>query len=199
MGRSILASALSLVLAAAAIAACQSTTPSLSPTPTPTPAPTATPSPTPQSAPTATLSSTPTPAANSATNSTPTPLPSGAPGAFFAVRKYEDALLAGEYPKAWALLGKGTQNKWGTVAAFKKERAAFLATAGRTYQEELSPTDTLTLRQWVEGASWASSIDQTHAFVVSIRWPAITAQYAGWEIWIATPGKNGGWLLFLAH
>ncbi len=89
-------------------------------------------------------------------------------------------------------------SKWGTLAEFTKERAAFLATAGTDYQEELSPTNTLTLRQWIEGANWLPQIDQVHAFLVSVKWTAITSAYAGWEIWIVNPTKTG-WSLYQAR
>ena len=116
------------------------------------------------------------------------------------VRNYEQALLAGDYATAWARLSKSTQSyaKWGTLAGFTKERTTFLAAAGATYREELSPSNTLTLRQWIEGANWMPQIDQAHAYVVSVDWPAITPATAGWEIWIVNPTKTG-WSLYLAH
>jgi hypothetical protein len=114
------------------------------------------------------------------------------------VRAYEDALLAGDYSRAWAMLGKGSQAHWGTLAAFQKERAAFLATSGSEYREELSPTNTLTLRQWIEGATWATQIDQAHAYLISVKWTSFASPYAGWEIWVANPGKTG-WLLYLVR
>jgi hypothetical protein len=194
MGRSILESKLALFLVVAAVSACQGTTPT--PSPSPTPAPTATPSPTPSPTPTETASPTPT----LDPNATPTPLPTGAAGAFFAVKNYEDALLAGDYAKAWALLSKSTQSlaRWGTLNGFQKERAAFLTTAGESYREELSPTNTLTLKQWIEGVGWASKIDQAHAYLISVKWTSFVSPYAGWEIWVASPTKTG-WLLYLVR
>jgi hypothetical protein len=133
-------------------------------------------------------------------NATPTALPTGGPGAFYAVRNYEQDLLAGDYAKAWALLSKSSQSyaRWGTLAKFTAERSAFLATSGTAYQEELSPTNTLTLRQWIEGANWQPQIDQAHAYLVSVKWSSITAAYAGWEIWVVNPTKTG-WVLYEAH
>lgn len=193
MGRSIVASVLALVLV---VAACQSATPtpSPSPSPSPTPSPTASPSPTPS--PTATPS--PSPTVNP--NATPTALPTGGPGAFYAVRNYEQDLLAGDYAKAWALLSKSSQSlsRWGTLAGFTKERAAFLATSGTAYNEELSPTNTLTLRQWIEGTSWQPQINVANAYLVSVKWTSITAAYAGWEIWVVNPTKTG-WSLYLVR
>jgi hypothetical protein len=192
MGRSILASALAIILVVAGLAACRSAVPTPSPSPTPTPTATPTPSPTPS--PTAS----PTPSPTVDPNATPTPLPTGAPGAFYTVRNYEEALLAGNFAAAWALLGKGTQAKWGNLAAYTKDRTTFLATSGAAYQEELSPTNTLTLRQWIEGVAWGGSIDQVHAYLISVKWTAFTSQTSGWEIWVANPGKTG-WLLYQAH
>jgi len=192
MGRSILGSVLAIFLLVSAAAACQGTAPTSSPSPTPTAIPTATPSPTPTATPTVSPSATIDP------NTSPTPLPTGAPGAFFAVRKYEDALVAGDYAKAWGLLGKGTQAKWGNVAAYQTNRAAFLATSGVDYREELSPPNTLTLSQWIEGLAWASSIDRAHAYLISVKWTHFTSETAGWEIWVASPVKTG-WLLYQAR
>jgi hypothetical protein len=192
MGRSILASTLALFLAVATVSACQGTAPTRSPSPTPVP--TATPSPTPS--PTPTEGPSPTPTLDP--NATPTPLPTGAPGAFFAVKNYEDALIAADYAKAWALLGKATQGRWSTLTAFQKERATFLVTAGDAYREELNPTNTLTLRDWMESAPWAAGIDQAHACLVSVKWTSFTSPYAGWEIWVVNPTKTG-WALFQAH
>ena len=133
-------------------------------------------------------------------NATPSALPTGGPGAFYAVRNYEQDLLAGDYAKAWALLSKSSQSyaRWGTLAKFTAERSAFLATSGTAYQEELSPTNTLTLRQWIEGANWQPQIDQAHAYLVSVKWSSITTAYAGWEIWVVNPTKTG-WVLYEAH
>ena len=97
------------------------------------------------------------------------------------MRKYEDALVAGDYAKAWGLLGKGTQAKWGV-----------------DYREELSPPNTLTLSQWIEGLAWASSIDRAHAYLISVKWTHFTSETAGWEIWVASPVKTG-WLLYQAR
>jgi hypothetical protein len=96
------------------------------------------------------------------------------------------------------LLGKGSQARWPNVAAFGKDRAAFLATAGTSYNEELSPPNTLTIRQWIEGLPWASQIDQAHAYLLSVKWTSFADPTAGWEIWIATPSKTG-WLLYQTH
>ena len=188
MGRSVLASALATVLVAAAIAGCQSQ----APTPSPTASPTTTPIPSP--------TDTPVPTPTVDPNATPTARPTGGPGAFYIVRDYEQDLLSGNFAAAWAMLSKSTQSyaKWGTLAGFTKDRTAFLATSGTTFQEELSPSNTLTLRQWIEGANWMAQINQATAYVVSVKWTALTSQYAGWEIWIVNPTRTG-WSLYLAR
>ena len=191
MGRSFLMCVLAAVLALAAIAACQSVTPT--PSPSPTPEPTATPSPTPSSSPTPI----PSPTVTVDPNATPTLLPTGGPGAFMAVKAYEDYLLSGSYTKAWALLAKNSQAQWGSLAKFQTERAKFLETAGTEYEEELSPTNTLTLPQWMEGRGW-TAVNVEKAFLVSVHWTGVPDPYAGWEIWVVNPTKTG-WLLYRAH
>ncbi len=185
-----------LVLLIAAVSACQGTfpTPSPSPSPSPTPSPTATPSPTPSPTPTKTASPTPTldPLA------TPTPLPTDAPGAYAAVRSYEDALLAGRYEAAWGMLGKGSQGTWGSLESFGKERSAFLATSGTAYKEQIHPENTLSLSQWIEGTTWGSGINQAKAYLISVTWTALADDTGAVEIWVANP-VPGGWKLYKAH
>ncbi len=190
MGRSVLA----WLLLIAAVAACQGTAP------TPSPSPTATPSPTPSPSPTATPSPTPSPTPTPTLDplATPTPLPTGAPGAYAAVKSFEDALLAGNYEAAWEMLGKGSQSTWGAVQSFQKERSAFLATAGTTYKEQLSPTNTLSLVQWIEGTSWGPGIDRANAYLISVTWAALADNKAAVEIWVANP-VPGGWKLYKTH
>jgi len=196
MGRSVLA----LLLLVVAVSACRSTAPT--PSPTPSPSPTATPSPTPSPTPTATPSPspspTPTPTPTLDPLATPTPLPTGGPGAYLAVKSFEDALLAGRYETAWGMLGKGSQATWGSLGSFQKERAAFLAKAGPTYEEEPNPTNTLSLVQWIDGTSWGLSIDRAHACLVTVTWTALADNTAAVEIWVANP-VPGGWNLYKAH
>jgi hypothetical protein len=128
---------------------------------------------------------------------TPTPFPTGGPGAFLAVRNYEDALLAGSWAKAYAMLGKGTQTRWGgTLAKFQANRIKYLADKGSAFREELDPTDTLTLNQWIEGRGF--TVDVAKAHLVSIKWTAIPDPQ-GWEVWVVTPTKTGTWVLYLGN
>jgi hypothetical protein len=191
MGRSLAMSILAAALAAVTLAGCQGTTPT--PSPSPTPEPTATPSPTPTPEPTPT----PSPTVTIDPNATPTPLPTGGPGAYMAVKAYEDSLLAGDFARAWALLSKNSQARWGTLAKFSDERATYLQTTGTEYDEELNPPNTLSIPQWMEGRGW-SSVDPQKAFLVSIHWKAFADPNLGWEIWIVMPVKTG-WQLYQAH
>jgi hypothetical protein len=175
--------ALCLALVVAAVASCQSAVPS--PSPSPTPAPTATPSPT--------LSPTLDP------NATPTPLPTGAPGAYAAVQQYENALIAGNFEKAWSFLGVSIKARWGSsLAKFKAERMAFLAKAGSQYTLELDPTNTLPLNDWTTGTPWGPGIDLKNAHLISVHWTAVPNLSPGLEIWVVNPGKTG-WLMYLAR
>jgi hypothetical protein len=192
MGRSVV----TLVLLIAAVSACQGTFPT--PSPSPSPSPTATPSATPSPTPTETASPTPTPTPTLDPLATPTPLPTDAPGAYAAVRSYEDALLAGQYEAAWGMLGKGSQGTWGSLESFEKERSAFLATAGTAYKEQIHPDNTLPLSQWIEGTTWGPGINQAKAYLISVTWTALADNKAAVEIWVANP-VPGGWKLYKAH
>jgi hypothetical protein len=187
------AAALVVVLVVAAVAGCQSTvpTPSPSPTPTPTPTPSATPSPTPTPSPTAIPTRDP--------NATPTPLPTGAPGAYGTVQQYENALIAGDFEKAWSFLGVSIKARWGSsLVKYKAERTAFLAKAGARYTLELDPTNTLPLNDWANGTSWGPGIDLKNAHLISVHWTAVPDLSPGLEIWVVNPGKTG-WLMYLAR
>jgi hypothetical protein len=190
MGRPIRMVVLGFLLCAVTAAACQSPAPTASPSPTPQPTATPTPTPTPEPTPT------PSPTVTIDPNATPTPYPTGGVGAFAVVKAYEDALIAGAYDQAWALLAKGSR-PWGTLDKFKTDRAKYIETVGTEYSEELSPPNTLTIPQWIEGRNW-NSINPDKAFLVSIHWSSVKDQYAGWEIWIVNPTKTG-WELYQAH
>lgn len=189
MGRSVLACLLTLVVMAGSVVGCGATaTPSPKPTPTPTATPLPTPSPTPEI--------TPSPSPTVDPNLTPTPMPTGGPGAFAVVKAYEDDLLAGDFARAWARIGKTSQAHWGSFSGFQTDRTKFLATSGTAFQEELDPTNTLTIPQWLEGHNFP--VDLTKAHLVSIHWTSLADPNAGWEIWILSPVKTG-WAMFLVR
>ena len=131
MARTARALGLTLTLVASAAWACGSTstvTPHSTATATAGVAsPSATPSPTPTAS-----ASLGTPAATS-----------GAAGAYRAVQTYVGDLLGGRYENAWNLLGLGCQARWGSLAAFTKERTAFLKQAGAQFKLQISPANTL--------------------------------------------------------
>jgi hypothetical protein len=114
------------------------------------------------------------------------------------VQNYENALIAGDFATAWAMLGAGTKAHWGSsLAKFEQNRASFLATAGMHYSLELDPTDTLPLNDWATGQSWGPSIDVAHAHLIVVHWAAFSSS-AGLEIWIVNPTKTG-WQMYLAY
>jgi hypothetical protein len=143
-------------------------------------------------------SATPSPSlTTSPTSGTPAPT-SGAAGAYRAVQSYIGSLLAGRYEDAWNMLGLGCQARWGSLAAFTKDRAAFLKQAGTEFKLQISPTNTLSLSSWIVGTSWESRIDQANAFLFSLRWTGFGTDPRGTEIWIANPTMIG-WDLYLAN
>jgi hypothetical protein len=83
------------------VAACKSGAATPVPTAVPTPAATVAPSATDVPAPGATATEVATPTA------TPARVTTGVPGALAYVHAYEDALIAGQFPVAWAMLAPG--------------------------------------------------------------------------------------------
>ena len=187
-----------LMTAAAAallVAACSSGTAS------PTPAPTATPAPTPAStvAPTVAVAATPTPAPTATPAPTPTPAPTkfttGVPGALAFVKLYEDALVAGQYQQAWAMLAPGMQKTLTSITAYTSERKAYLASAGKAYTEEANPPSSMSMSDWLLGTTFTPSVDQPNAVLVQVTWTALAKNNAGWEMWLVNPTATG-WELY---
>ena len=175
-----------LMLVALGVWACGS---SSAATPSPTSAVTT-------AAPSASATASPT-ATASPSLGTPAPT-SGAAGAYRTVQSYVGSLLAARYEDAWNLLGLGCQARWGSLAAFTKDRAAFLKQAGTDFKLQISPSNTLSLSSWIVGTSWAPKIDQANAFLFSLRWAGFGTDPRGTEIWIANPTMIG-WDLYLAN
>ena len=182
---------------AAVLLAAACTPATASPTPTPTFAATATPAPT--ATPTATVAATPTPTQTATPAPTPTPAPTkfttGVPGALAFVKLYEDALVAGQYAQAWAMLAPGMQKTLISVAAYTTERKAYLASAGKAYTEEANPPSTMSMSDWLSGTSFTPSIDQPNAVLVQVIWTALAKNNAGSEMWIVNPTISG-WELY---
>jgi hypothetical protein len=191
-------SALALLMSSLLVAACTATTatptPQPTPTATPTPAPTAvpTPPPTPTPTPAPTPTPTPTPAP------TPTPFPTGVVGADAFVHAYEDALIAGQYATAWAMLGPEWQANWASESAYATDRAQWIASAGPKYTTVDNPSDQMPLSGWLSSMQWPAAtptIDTAHAVLVEVDWTKLAGNNAGFEIWVVNPTASG-WELF---
>ena len=110
---------------------------------------------------------------------------------------YEDALIAGDFPKAWSMLGAAGRSGWGSLEGFEYERKAFMASAGKAYTAVANPSGTLSLAEWLTGDPFAASIDAAHAVLVQVNWTALSHNNAGWEMWIVNPIPGpGGWELY---
>ncbi len=187
--------AMAAIAAAILAAACSlgSTSPTLVPTATPTataessaaPSPTETPNPTP----------TPEPSATATPVATPTAFPTGAPGALAFVHIYEDALVGGDYAKAWSMIGPNGKLGWGSIDGYELERQPFMKSAGTAYTAVANPSGTLSLADWLNGTPFAASIDTAHAVLVQVNWTALASNNAGWEMWVANPIPSG-WELY---
>ena len=189
MRRLAMAAIVAALLAAACTAAAATPTPGPSATPVPTTVSTLTPTPLPTS------TSTPTPTPIATPIATPTPYPTGAPGALAFVHEYEDALLTGDYARAWSMIGATGKLRVGSLDGFELERQTFLKTAGKAYTTVANPPGTMSLAEWLNGTPFAASIDTAHAVLVQVNWTALAKNNAGWEMWVANPIK-GGWELY---
>ncbi|MFI5258166.1 MAG: hypothetical protein ACHQ01_00940 [Candidatus Limnocylindrales bacterium] len=127
---------------------------------------------------------------------TPAPSPTGVAGALAFVHSYEDALIAGNYPTAWAMLGSGSQEAgWGTLTQYTSERKAFMTSAGKTYSAVANPSGVASISDWLSGTGFAPSIDVAHAVLVQVTWTALANNNAGMEMWVVNP-IAGGWALY---
>jgi hypothetical protein len=176
-------------------AGCSMAAASPSPESTATPAPAVVPTPTPTPTPEPTPIPTPTPVPTPAPVATPTPFPTGAPGALAFVHVYEDALIAGDYAKAWSMIGANGKLGWGSIDGYELERQPYMKSAGKAYTAAANPSGTMSLAQWLNGTPFAASIDTAHAVLVQVNWTALAKNNAGWEMWVANPIKSG-WELY---
>jgi hypothetical protein len=117
------------------------------------------------------------------------------PGALAFVKLYEDALVAGQYTQAWAMLAPGMQKTITSVAAYTTERKAYLASAGKAYAEEANPPSSMSMTDWLSGTSFTPSIDQANAVLVQVTWTALAKNNAGSEMWLVNPSVSG-WELY---
>jgi hypothetical protein len=137
-----------------------------------------------------------TPTAIPTPTDTPTasPFPTGVPGALAFLKAYEDLLIAGNYSKAYLMIGPGG-GAWGTYANFEAERKIYMKSAGSKYTAVANPSGTLTLADWISGTPFAGKIDKTNAVLVKVEWTALKGNNAGWEMWVVNP-IPGGWELY---
>lgn len=116
------------------------------------------------------------------------------------VHAYEDALIAGRYPAAWAMLGTQDQATRGTLTGYTSERSAYMKSAGSKYTAVANPTDVMSLTDWIAGMPTAEQkpIDAARAVLVEVTWTKLAGNNAGWEIWVVNP-VPGGWELYEAR
>jgi hypothetical protein len=93
------------------------------------------------------------------------------------------------------MLAPGGTAGWGTLARYTGERAAFMKSAGKTYTAVANPAGTLSLAEWLSGASFAGSIDTAKCVLVRVDWAALSKDNAGWEMWVVNPTVIG-WELY---
>lgn len=189
-----------LVLAAVLSAGCGSATASPTVAPAGTPAAGSTPGASPALEPAATFPPTPTPSLTEAPTPTPvpTPWPTGTVGALAFVHGYEDALIAGHYADAWAMLGPEWQAAWSSESAYQADRSAWMKSSGTQYTATANPPNMMSLAEWVGSMQWPAAkpaIDMAKAVLVEVDWVKVSGDNAGFEMWVVNPTPKG-WELF---
>jgi hypothetical protein len=141
----------------------------------------------------ATTSSSPTATTNPSPSDSPVKTPSSSASLTSAdgqsvVRKYLDALVAGDAGTAWALLGPTSRAGYASKADFASERAAYLHGVGTAYTLVANPPNAPSL------AKLAAPIADDHpdlsqAVIVEVDHPAYTNQgnNAAWELYLVAP------------
>jgi hypothetical protein len=153
--------------------------------------------------PTATLAQAPTPSptATPAPTPLPAPWPTGVVGALAFVHAYEDALLAGRYADAWAMLGPEWQAAWNSESAYEADRSAWMKSAGSKYTATANPPNMRSLADWLSSMQWPAAkptIDMAKAVLVEVDWAKLSGDNADFEMWVVNPVPKG-WELFEVH
>jgi hypothetical protein len=124
-----------------------------------------------------------------------TPAPSGAADAAATVKAYIDALIRGDMPGAWAMLGAEAQSQIGSFADYSSERTAYFASVNGQYQL-LDPANGPDLAKWLTAGAPASA-DMSRAFAIEVDYPALAGNNAGYEVYLAAPEiASGTWRIW---
>ncbi len=118
-----------------------------------------------------------------------TPSPADAAAARNAVDQYTAALVRGDYATAYAMLAPESQPQWPSLSDFIYERSAFFKSVAGRYTIQVWPTDIMPLTSWLDDRN-RSLIDQQHAVLVEVDYPALAGNNAGWEVCLVSPVGN---------
>jgi hypothetical protein len=114
------------------------------------------------------------------------------------MKTYEDALIAGQYATAWAMLGPEWQASYGSLSAFTTSVQELRNGEGTAYTLAANPSTIMSLADWLSSMQWPAAtpvIDVAHAVLVEVDWTKLKGNNAGWEVWVVNP-VPGGWELF---
>ena len=104
--------------------------------------------------------------------------------------EYTKDLVHGDYAAAWALLAPDGPTRAVSFADWSAERSQFFKSVAGRYTVHVPPAaGTAPLASWL-AAPWGASIDQAHALLVEVDYPAIGSN-AGYDLYIVNPSPSG--------
>lgn len=107
-----------------------------------------------------------------------------------AVDRYTAALVRGDYPAAWAMLGPEAQTHWGSLANYTYDRSAYFKSVAGRYTIQVWPTGVAPITTWLS-VTYGATIDLRHAVLVEVAYPALVNNNAGYNLYIVNPGVTG--------
>jgi hypothetical protein len=134
----------------------------------------------------------PSPAVASPVPTPTAPSPIASPDVGAAVElvdRYLKALYAGDYETAWAMLGHGSQEGYGSLAAFRLNMGGYLQGAGSQYRLIPSPKDVAPLETWLPAAR-EPRLDPAQVVLVEVDYLALSGNNAGWQLYLVGPLDN---------
>lgn len=115
---------------------------------------------------------------------------SAASAASSVVDAYTSDLVKGDYAAAWSLLAADGPTRSQAFASWSSERGQFFKSVAGRYTIVVSPTGVSPLANWL-ASPWSASIDQAHAILVEVDYPALAGNNAGYSLYIVNPTATG--------
>jgi hypothetical protein len=164
----------------------------LHPVTTPLPPPSAIASPTPGPTESSTQPSPSSSAPSESPSASPSASLSDSDSATNLVRRYETALVAGNWAAAFDLLAPTSLTHQSGLAAFASERSAYFASVGGRYT--LGAPARVT--DWAGYGPTVTGADRSRAWLIEVDYPALAGNNAGFEQFVVGPDATGTWRIW---